>query len=521
MPQPQAAPVDFLSAYHEKRLADFYALAPGDTTSALELPRDMERQPLVEALSRYANQLGAPKKVFDSLTQLGATNSRAVVTGQQAGLLLGPSYTLSKAVTAIHLARELSTEAKPVVPIFWVASQDHDTEEINHSYIFDLDETLHRLELDLPANKPAGRMEMKPSWLTALLKEVADFNTVSAHLNDVKALLRETAEVSETYADWFAALLYRLLGPQGLIIINPLEPDIAPLFRSVLEAEIANPNASVNAINDAATALKDLGLTPQLGRGENATNLFLEEEGERVLLRFDGADYYTGTQTYSPEALLELLSKTPSLITPAAGLRPVTQDALLPTAVTVVGPGELRYFAQLKGVYEHHNIAMPLIWPRASATVLEPPVTRIMSKFDLSYAQLAHHFEAEKERILLELHGHAEAFNETLQTLEVSVEDLIQHIEQIDPTLKGSIEKGEGYLRRTVEILKTKSARAIAEQDDTYARQFDRLEAHLFPLGTPQERLISPISFFLKFGINPVMDAFLALPTKGHHELRF
>ena len=167
MPQPQSAPVDFLSAYDEKRLADFYALAPGNTTSALELPRNIKRRPLVEALSRYANKLGAPKEVFDSLTQLGEADSRAVVTGQQAGLLLGPSYTLSKAVTAIHLARELSTEVKPVVPIFWVASQDHDTEEINHSYLLDLDENVaHRLELDLPANKPAGRMKMKPDWLT-------------------------------------------------------------------------------------------------------------------------------------------------------------------------------------------------------------------------------------------------------------------------------------------------------------------------------------------------------------------
>ena len=273
---------------------------------------------------------------------------------------------------------------------------------------------------------------------------MTDFNTVSAHLEDVKALLRETAEVSETYADWFAALLYRLLGPQGLIIINPLEPDIAPLFKPVLEAEIAEPSASVNAINNAATSLKDLGFTPQLGRGENATNLFLEEEGERVLLRFDGTQFYTETQTYSSEDLLELLSKTPSLITPAAGLRPITQDAILPTAVTVVGPGELRYFAQLKAVYERHDVAMPLIWPRASATVLEPPVTRIMNKFDLSYEQLAHNFEAGKERILLELHGHAGAFNEALKTLETSVERPDSAYRANRPDFKRQHRKGRG-----------------------------------------------------------------------------
>ena len=509
-----------MSAYHAQQLTAFYALKPGDTSSALGLSRDISRQPLVEALSRYAKKLAAPKAVFENLEKLAEPESRAVVTGQQAGLLLGPSYTLSKAVTAIKLARDLSSDDKAVVPVFWVASQDHDTEEIDHSYILDLDETLHRLELDLPQHKPAGRIHLEPGWLDTLTEELAQLNTVSAHLDDVRTLLRETAAVSETYADWFAALLYHLLGPQGLIVINPLEPDIAPLFESVIEREIANPSTSVSAINEAATAIKDAGFTPQLGRGENATNLFLEEDGERTLLRFDGAEFYTEKTHYSADNLLERFRADPSLITPAAGLRPITQDAILPTAVTVVGPGELRYFAQIKGVYESHNIAMPLIWPRASATVLEPPVVRIMDKFDLSYGQLAANFEAEKERVLLRLHGHADAFSETLDSLDSSLDKLTHHIEAIDPTLKGSIEKGEGYLRRTLEIFKTKSARAIAEQDDTYARQFDRLEAHLFPIGTPQERLISPVSFFLKFGIDPVMDAFLSLGTEGHHELR-
>lgn len=520
MSQPTTVSPDFVTAYYKQTLRDFFALKPRDTASALELTRGIERQPLVDALSRYAKKLAAPDTVFERLAKLETPESRAVVTGQQAGLLLGPSYTLSKAVTALHLAEELSTDNRPVVPIFWVASQDHDTEEIDHAYILDLDESLHRLELELPKGKPAGRIALKPTWVDTLLRDLNEMNAASSHLEDVTMLLQETAEISETYADWFAALLYRLLGPKGLIVLNPLEPDIAPLFKPLIERELAQPQASVEAINGAAASIRDLGFTPQLGRGENATDLFFEENGERTLLRFDGKAFFTEHASYSREGLLRQLETDPSLLTPAAGLRPVAQDAVLPTAVTVVGPGELRYFAQLKGVYEHHDVAMPLIWPRASATILEPPVVRIMDKFGLSYEQLAGNFEAEKERVLLKLHGHAEAFDEALTTLDSSLEELVQHIEAIDPTLKGSIEKGEGYLRRTLEIFKTKSAKAVARQDTTYARQFDRLEAQLFPLGTPQERLLSPFSFFLKFGIDPVMDAFLSLSTDGHHELQ-
>lgn len=459
--------------------------------------------------------------MFASLELLEHPESRAVVTGQQVGLLLGPTYTLSKAVTAINLAKRLSTEDRPVVPIFWLASQDHDAEEVNHTYLLDLDEHLHRLELPLPKGVPAGRIKLRGTWMGRILEELDRLSFIDAHRDETVALLQRAWKRAHTFADLFAAILCELLGNEGLILVNPLEPEVAPLFREVLAAELDAPLASSEAINGAAERLRAQGVTPQLGRGEGATNLFLEEDEERHLLRFDTRTFYTDTKTYSREALLDILETTPSRLTPAAGLRPITQDAALPTAVTVVGPGELRYFAQLEGVYERHGVAMPLIWPRATVTVLEPPVRRILDGFGITAERFQRAPVEVSRELLLELHGHAEAFEKGLGTIEGAIEELLEHVRAIDPTLLRTVSRGEGYLERTIQRLRTKSADALRRKDGTVTRQLGRLEAHLLPTGAPQERVLSPFSLFLKFGITPVLEAFLSLPPEGDHTVRF
>lgn len=514
--------IDFKTSYQEGKLSDFFALTPEDCQSALEIDRKVQRAALYDALHRYAQQLGAPEEVFVQLERLKHPESRVVVTGQQAGLLLGPSYTLSKAITALKLAQELSTDAKPVLAVFWVASQDHDTDEIDASYLLDFKEVLHYLKVDLPQATPAARIPFDSKWLETLFQEIESADFKAPFKAEVRALMQASADVSQSFSDWFSAILYRLLGKHGLIILDPMQPDIAELFKPLFMRELEDPTVSVTAVNTAAQQLKSRGFEPQLGRGEAATNLFVEElvgDGfERVLLRFDGEMFFTERCRYAKEALLAKLELDPRSLTPAAGLRPISQDFILPTAITVVGPGELKYFAQLKGVYSYHEVAMPLIWDRATATLLEPPVARIMQKFGLSLTDLGQFKEIKREK-LLELHGHAQAFNETLESLNHTLEKLLTEVHAIDPTLAGTVNKGEKHFRQTYDILKAKTGRALANRDDTFTAQFDRLEKHLLPNSIAQERLISPFSFFLKFGIEPVMRALLTLAAKGDHAI--
>jgi bacillithiol biosynthesis cysteine-adding enzyme BshC len=513
----------FVTRYLTGELAQFFELRPGDVTASLSRRLERPRAALAAELRREARRLGAPDQVFASLERLEHPESRVVVTGQQPGLLLGPAYTLSKALSALSLAREIDSEDAPVVPLFWVASQDHDTAEVDHAHLLDGEERLRRIELPLAPGVPSGRARFQDEWRRLLAEGLAGVGGRAEHLAAACGLVEESSRPAESYADLFTGLLYRVLGDQGLVILDPTRPGLAPLFGGVLEQELSDPQTSVAAIIAAGEELRSRGFEPQLGRGQGATNLFLEEEEDgqprRHLLRFDGRSFSTPGRSYDESELRAVLREEPWRLTPAAGLRPVAQDAVLPTAAFLVGPGELAYLAQLRGVYAHHRVPMPLIRPRASTVVLEPPARRILERYGLDYQDYRAQRGSALGRVLLERHGHAEEFESALRRLEQEMSQLLLHVGSIDPTLSGTVERGRLRLERTIELLRGKTGAALARQDPVTTRQFERLEAQLFPAGTPQERILSPFSFFLKFGLEPMMSLYLSVGSSGEHLL--
>ncbi len=510
--------VSFLERYRSGALDEFFDIAPGDLEAALRQPRAQDRRALAGVLRQHARRLAAPPAVFDALERLEHPESRVVVAGQQTGLLLGPGYTLSKAVTAIRLAAELDTEDRPVLPLFWLASQDHDTQEIDHAYLLDHEETLHRIHVALPAERPSGRARMEAAWLDAVTQGLDALRPPPPHREEVERLVLDSAELAETYADWFAAQLYRLLGDAGLLLFDPMQPDAAALLSPVLERELASPGASVEEVRSAARHLRDLGVDPQLGRGTHATNLFLEGPGgQRVLLRHEGRDFRLEGVRLGIDEVRARLRDDPACLTPAAALRPVAQDAALPTAAVVLGPGELRYYAQLRGIYRRHGVAMPLVWPRAEATVLEPPVRRILKRYGIDFRAYQADPEGCLEGVLLERGGHAQRFREAGDELDRLMDTLLEEVAGVDPTLQGTVERGRHHLELTLRKLRGKTGEALVRNDAITRRQFRRLSAHLLPLGQPAERVLSPYGPMLGFGIAPVMRAYLELPADGVH----
>jgi bacillithiol biosynthesis cysteine-adding enzyme BshC len=524
VPSQQQPPPDLNAAYLSGALSDFFSLAPGDTGGALDQRRSADRPALVAALRRYATRFGVSEAVERNLEKLLHPDSRVVVTGQQTGLLLGPVFTFSKAFAAINLARSLDTPERPVVPVFWLASQDHDGAEIDHAYLLDASETLKRVSVALPEGVPAGRIPMVPEYVETAVSAIAAMTPEARCREMVSSLLHGTAERSGSFADWFAAQLYALLGTTGLVIVDPLQPDVAALFGRVLRREIDEPTVTPAAINEAGRALRDLGHEPQLGRGTDATNLFVElrdaDLPRRVLLRFDGRTFTADGRRFTRTELLQMLDDDPTIITPAAGLRPVTQDVLLPTAVFVLGPGELKYVAQLGGVYRFHDVAMPLAWPRAQVSVVEPAAARLLDGLSLSAAEFKRRGPVLLEELHLEQHGHASRFNKAVGEVESLFEVLLAEVSGIDPTLKGTVARGQRHLGITLEKLRAKSAAALARRDSELKRQVERLAAHLLPVGQDAERVLSPYSHILKFGAAPLLDRFAAMEPSGRQELR-
>lgn len=512
-------PSSFTDRYKAGALDRYYGRAAGDLAAGLERPPTVDPGGLADALDAQARARGDRPAQLAAIQRLRDPRARTIVTGQQAGLLLGPMYTLAKAITTLRLAKRLDAAQRPVVPVFWVASQDHDTAEIDHAWLLDRGEELRRVALPMPADLPAGRMAWRAEWNEALHERLAEIGGPGWEDGGTRELLAWASEGAESVGEVFARTLSQVLGDEGLVVLDPVRPEIARRFEPVIRRELSDPRTGPAAIGRAGEALRREGFRPQLGRSEDATNLFVQDGGgPRRLLRFDGRRFHPdgrSEERWTREDLEARLREDPAAITPAAGLRPIVQDAALPTAAVVVGPGELRYFAQLREVYAQHDVPMPTVWPRAEATVLAPPVVRLLDKHDLSVRELMADPDDALRRRLLALHGHAERFDSVRSRLDADVRELLDAVEGIDPTLEGPVRRGREVLEHTVTRLRSKTADALARRDRITTHQFARLRAHLLPDGRPQERVLSPFSFFLAYGVAPVMERLRGLEPEG------
>jgi bacillithiol synthase len=497
-----------LEAFRSGVLRDFHRVAAGDLVGALENTHPADRAALSTALEAYQKRIGAPKAALEAVRALAHPNSRVIVTGQQAGLLGGPAYTFYKAISTILLARELSTEDRPVVSVFWVASQDHDAAEVRETWLLDLEEREHHLQLPLHDGKPVGRIGLEPGWVSGILEALQAFKGQPDHQAWVLGLVEAAAKDAISYAEWFAKLISSILGPSGLIVFDPLEPGLAALFTPFLRHELDHPLAGPEAIETAAEKLEVKGFAAQLRRPPGSTNLFLEcDDGERRLLKFDGT-YFLADRTYSRADLESILESDPSRITPA----------VLPTAVSVLGPSELAYQLELGGVYELHGIPQPLLWPRLSVTWLEPPVKRILERYGMTAQAFTADPNGTLERLMLSRSGAGDHLNSGLRDLEAAFTKLEAGIVPLDETLLGALERSRSRVLGHVARLEGKIAKALINREETSERQFGRLNAHLMPAGIPQERRTNFLSQLMKFG--PVLlERLLKLEATGSNWL--
>ncbi|WP_038058292.1 bacillithiol biosynthesis cysteine-adding enzyme BshC [Thermus amyloliquefaciens] len=448
-------------------LAHLLGLPQGEEALKERLGREGHPR-LSSALAAYLKRLQAPREALAALEGLGRG---AVVTGQQAGLLGGPALTFYKAHTALGLAARVGA-----APVFWVASQDHDVEEVRHLHLL-VEEEVRSLSLPLPP-LPAGRIPLAP-----YRQAVAEF--LGPWSRDPRVAY---ALEGETLAEFFARTLLAFLGERGLIPFDPMAEELAFLFQEAVERELEDPLASAGAINREAERIRALGGKPPLKRKPGATNLFLETDQRRLLFYQEGA-FTDGVRRYSKGELLEILRTDPSRLTPAAGLRPVFQDLVLPTAGFVVGPNEFRYVAELSGVYALYRIPMPALFLRLGALVLEPPIHRIVQGYRLDpWAFVEGGEDAFLEAVKGVLEGFGDLEAELSHLLE-GVEALGQKARALEPTLERPFRRFQARLRGEGERLLKKLLRARMGRDAVLLHHLERLRRHLLPRGLPQERV--------------------------------
>ncbi len=512
-----------------ERLAAYYAgdwRSPEARRAAAErtaaYPRN--RDALVDVLTEQNERWGLDEATHTHLEALRGAETVAVVTGQQVGLFTGPLYTPYKTITALQLARRLAEETRrPVVPVFWLEGSDHDYEEVARLTLLRQNEplALRYTGHTLPTRGnlgPVGRLQFTRQ-IEHLIDQIAEALPPSDFHEALLKHLRAAYRPGTTLLDAFARLMRALFPDAGLVFLNPddvrLKRLALPLFRQEVE-DWQTSDARLRAVSE--TLEEDFHVQVQT----RPTNLFLcddegrhpiDAEGERFRLR-------DKDQTFTRDELLALLDADPACFSPNVVLRPLMQDLLLPTAAYVAGPGEVSYFAQFKPVYAWAGVPMPVIYPRASASLVESKVQKVLDRHHLDVADFGEDLDRLFQRVVLsEMQVDVDAvFKDAARHLHQAIGELKPNVAQVDRTLVRSVEAVRAALLKEMEKFKARVVRAEKHNHDEVRAQLEKAQVNLFPGGTPQERALSVLYFLNKYGFDFLtrLRNQLSLDTSAH-----
>jgi bacillithiol synthase len=503
-----------------KRLAadyafDFSSLAPfysGDPSTfaawaeAIQRTRAYARPnaQVADVIVNEQQRRHAPARAIEAARQLADPRTVAVVTGQQAGLFGGPLYTLLKALTAIRIAEQVSRDHRvSVVPIFWIDAEDHDWNEVRSTTVFN--DNLEPVTISLPPHtsadaSPVGIIGLDDSILAALdeLERVLPSTEFKPAL---LTALRKTYAPGAGMADAFGCWLEQLLGDRGLVVYNSADSAAKPLVAQLFSRELSMPGQTARLAGTAGSNLTSRGYHSQVQLADDGLALFHLDGSRKPIRRQDG-QFIVGDQRLPPDTLVKEALERPAAFSPNVLLRPVVQDAIFPTICYVAGPSELAYLGQLRGVYEHFGVPMPLMYPRASATLVDSGAMRFLTKYQVPLEALQPQDEAAlnallKSQIPAEIET---AFSHASSTIETAMTRVTNAMPLLDPTLEGAARTTLGRMRHDLETLHGKTIQAAKRRDETLRRQFVRARALAFPQGHPQERVIGFVSFLNQYG---------------------
>jgi bacillithiol biosynthesis cysteine-adding enzyme BshC len=496
-------------AFQFTSLAPFFAGNPADSGAwagaiARAQAHQRPRAGIVSMLRAQQDRRGSPPAARAAVDALADPTTVAIVTGQQAGLFGGPLFTLLKAVTTIRLATRLRREYQiPVVPVFWIDSEDHDWDEIAGCGVFAADQTLRRIRVEAPEG--AGERAIASLTYTDAISRAMDELQAALPPTEFTPGLMEAVQAAyqpgRGVAEAFGRLLDHVLGPHGLVVHDASDPAAKPFAAPIFRHELEQVGETTKRAAAAGAALVERGYHMQVTPHENAAALFALAGGRRAI-RKAGDGCLIGDEPVSRDDLLARVEARPETFSPNVLLRPIVQDTIFPTVCYVSGPNELAYLGQLKGVYEAFGVPMPLMQPRATATVLDSAGVRFLTRYKVPLAEL----EAQDERALNELlraqlpPAVEKSMQEAHAEIEARMEAVIRAVPSIDPTLEGAARSTLGKLQHDLRALSSKILQAAKRRDETLRRQFQHVRLQAFPGGEPQERSVGFVSFLNKYG---------------------
>jgi bacillithiol biosynthesis cysteine-adding enzyme BshC len=462
------------------------------------------RETLCDLLEQQNRSFGAADAVFQNIARL-RNGAAAVVTGQQVTLFGGPLFTILKAATTIRKAKDASIAGSPHIPIFWLATEDHDLAEADHVTFPDRHElrTL-RLALEHVNGSAVGAIPIGKN-IEELLEQAAAILGPGAMLDQLAACYRQGQSLGQAFAQFIS----QTFAAQGLVVIDASARGFHALGSDVLRQAIVRADELRVALNDRDQQLAAAGYHSQVLVPPLSSLLFLFDgnTGARVpLKRTADGGWHAARQNYSTAALLSILDTEPERLSPNALLRPVFQDSILPTAAYVGGPSEVAYFAQSQVLYERLLGRTAPVLPRLSATLIEPPIAGLLARHEVSLPDVIQ--SALKDPLDLSQRLGARAISvigkrklaAAGNALDTELSALASYMHSLDPGLGRAADVSSSKMRYQMNRMRRLAANYELRREQSLSRDAGLIALNLFPDRHPQERVLGAAWFLSRYG---------------------
>ncbi|HZH33960.1 MAG TPA: bacillithiol biosynthesis cysteine-adding enzyme BshC [Pyrinomonadaceae bacterium] len=491
----------------------------------------VDRNELADALKRLNESYGAGAQTLQNIEKLRRDDCVAVVTGQQAGIFTGALYTIYKALSVIKVAACLNARGVRAVPVFWIATEDHDFEEVAGTFVLNRENKLAKIEINADsqsAGLPVGHISSGESIVEAIEKLLAELPQTQFR-GEIERLIRESYKPNLTVGEGFARMMAQLFGKLGLILLDPLDEKLkqlaAPIYRSAVEksAEITS------ALTARSRELENSGYHAQILVEDDSFPFFLiDEDGKRLALKRNGGKIKARGQRRSLEfdlsELIRIAENEPLRLSPKATLRATVQDFLLPTVCYFGGAAEVAYFAQTAEVYRILERPVTPIFHRASLTIVEPGVKRILAKYDLAVID----FFTKPEKLLPQIverflnSNVAVVFEETEEAISKQLDLLTESLIGVEPNLSDNSERRRRKILWHINALRKKFHRAELQKNEIARSRFETAFNSLYPDNNLQERTLNITSLLARHGDNLIDWLFEAIDADSkEHQVLF
>ncbi len=479
--------------------------------------RTFPRNEMAEYIENFMARFPVSTKVQTSLEKLRNPDSLVVIGGQQAGILTGPLYTLHKVISIIKLAEQKEKELNvPVVPVFWIAGEDHDYQEVNHIFL-PMDQKVDKwiYPEKVQHKKMVSDIDLYKETCLSWAKNVIENFGETEHTNALLDFVGKQLAKANTFVDFFAFIIMELFKDYGLLIVDSGDRELRQLEKELFKRQIHHHDSITHSLLEQQQQISEKGFPITLDVSEDAANLFYydHEKNERILLEFDRSnDRFigrNGTVSFSKEELLQLADEQPEKLSNNVVTRPLTQEWIFPTIAFIAGPGEISYWAELKLVFEHFGIKLPPIVPRLNITLLDRSTETDLAELNLDLAAvLARGTEPEKQQFLESIKDQEiEAlFTATKEQLKRQYELIEAKTNELDKALLPLLEKNENLLLKQIDFMEKKLEESVKLQHEVVLNKFARVDLALRPDGFPQERIWNVFYYLNLYGLTLIND---------------